>query len=146
MALRLFSEVTGWEQARKDIRFTATRLAARPIHEPLAKPLRGLLDQWNTLDQERRDADDAIVDANALVAALDEELDDAVGKLATRLLYEVGGDSAHPTFKAYFPEPPSGVIRLGLESEIKRTRDLRHTRRARLKIRQREPWPSLLLV
>jgi len=126
MALRLFHEGTGWEQARKDTRYTAARLDARAAHDGLAKPLRGLLARWVTIDEERREADDAVVDANALVAALDDELDTAVDAFINRLLYELHGDGAHPVFKAYFPEPPSEVLRLGLESEIERTKKLFH--------------------
>jgi hypothetical protein len=124
MGLRLFTEDTAWDQARRETRFTMSRLAARKDHGALAKPLRALLGKWTTTDQERRDADDAVVDANALVSALDEELDEAVDRLANRLLYEAGGNGADPIFKAYFPEPPSEVIRLGLESEIARTKAL----------------------
>ena len=123
MALRVFSDQTGWEQARKDTRFTAARLDARKRHAALSKPLRGLLAQWATTDQERRDADDAVVDANALVSALDEDLDEAVTTLVSRLLYEANQNEQDPTFKAFFAEAPSEVIRLGLESEIARTKE-----------------------
>jgi hypothetical protein len=124
MGLRLFTEDTSWEVCRRDLRFTCTSLAVRAQHEPLAKALRNLLSKWSSIEMERRDAEDALVDANAVVGALDEELDEAVFKLVSRLLVELDHDSTHPTFKAYFPEPPSEVIRLGLESEITRTREL----------------------
>src|SRR3569832_1133261 len=93
MGLRLFTEVTAWDQARRETRFTMSRLAARRDHVALARPLRALLGRWAATDQERRDADDAVVDATALVSALDEELDEGVDELANRLLYEAGGDS-----------------------------------------------------
>src|SRR4051794_34826878 len=124
MGLRLFTEDTPWEVCRKDVRFTCTSLSVRAHHEALAKALRTLLSKWTTIEMERRDAEDALVDANAVVGALDEELDEAVFKLVSRLLVELDHDSTHPTFKAYFPEPPSEVIRLGLESEITRTKEL----------------------
>jgi hypothetical protein len=124
MGLRLFNDDTSWEQARKDVRYTATSLSVRHQHDQLVKPLRTLLERWATIDHERREAEDALVDANAMVSALDEELDEAVFRLVSRLLFEVDHNSGHPTFKAYFPEPPSEVIHLGLESEIARTREL----------------------
>ena len=113
MGLRLFTEETSWEQARKDLRYTVKSLEARRKHEALVKPLASLLGRWSAIEEERRASDDALVDANAVVAALDEELDEAVFRLVSRLLQELGHDTAHPTFKAYFPEPPSEVIRLG---------------------------------
>lgn len=122
MTFRLFTDDTPWEQARKDVRHTAASVAAEEAHEALAKPLRTLLVQWATIDQERRDADDAMVDANARVRRLDTKLDDAVEKLASRLLFEVHQDRKHATFLKFFPEPPSEVVRLGLESEIERTK------------------------
>ena len=122
--MRLFDEGTSWEQARKDTRYPSARLDARKHHATLSSPLRSLLAQWVTIDQERRDADDAVVDANALVSAVDEDLDAAVNDLVSRLLYEVGNNAASAIFKAYFPEAPNEVLRLGLESEIARTRKL----------------------
>jgi hypothetical protein len=124
MPLRLFTEDTPWEQARKDVRYTVTSLATRRKHEQLVKPLAALLTRWSAVEDERREAEDALVDANAVVASLDEELDEAVFRLVSRLLFEVDHNAQHPTFLAYFPEPPSEVIRLGLESEITRTKEL----------------------
>lgn len=123
MAFRLFNDETPWEQARKDVRHTAASVAAEDDHAALAKPLRQLLTQWAAVDQERRDADDAMVDANALVRYLDVKLDRMVEKLVSRLLFEVQQDRKHPTFMRFFPEAPSEVIRLGLESEIERTKE-----------------------
>ncbi|MEP7122855.1 MAG: hypothetical protein ABJE95_18155 [Byssovorax sp.] len=142
--MRLFDEGTSWEQARKDTRYPTARLDARKHHAVLSRPLRALLGQWNTVDQERRDADDAVVDANALVSAIDEELDDTIGLLVARLLYEAGNDPANATFKTYFPEPPNEVIRLGLESEIARTKLLIHV--AEEKKASKETWAILKTV
>jgi hypothetical protein len=124
MGLRLFADDTSWEQARKDVRYTAKSLEVRQKHEPLVRPMVALLAKWAAIEDERRAAEDALVDATAACAALDEELDEAVFRLVSRLLEEVGHDASHPTFRAYFPEPPSEIIRLGLESEIARTKDL----------------------
>ena len=111
MPLRLFSEQTSWEQARRELRFTRARLLADETHAKHAKPLSDLLVQWNTIDQERRDADDQVVDANASVEAVNEKLDTQVGGLATQLRYDLDqpGTRAddHPTFKAFFSITPS---------------------------------------
>src|SRR4051812_20815075 len=106
MGLRLFTEDTSWEQARKDVRYTVKSLSTRHKHEQLVKPLATLLGRWSAIEDERRAVEDALVDANAVVAALDDELDEAVFRLVSRLLVEVDHDAAHATFRAYFPEPP----------------------------------------
>jgi hypothetical protein len=124
MGLRLFTEDTSWDHARKDVRYTVKSLETRPKHQQLVRPLGSLLARWATIEEERRTAEDELVDANAVVSAVDAELDEAVFRLVSRLLVEVGHDPAHATFRAYFPEPPSEVIHLGLESEIARTREL----------------------
>lgn len=121
--MRLFNDNTGWEAARKSVRHTAAMLGASETHAGAAKALRQLLARWTTIDQERRDADDALVDANALVAWVDTQaLDPLVKELGSLLLHEARQDRKHPAFKRYFPEPPNDVVRLGLESEIERTK------------------------
>jgi hypothetical protein len=119
--MRLFTHETPWEQARKDVRFTAAALSAIEEHAKLAKPMRDLLAQWNAIDQERRDAEDAVVDANAVVQVQDSRLDGSVADLIARLRFEFRSDD-HPTVRKFFPERPSEVLRMGLESEIDRTR------------------------
>lgn len=124
MGLRLFTEDTSWEQTRKDVRYTIKNLDTRHRHQQLVKPLETLLGRWRAVDEERRAAEDELVDANAMVNALDHELDEAIYCLVSRLLKEADGDAQSPSFQAYFPEPPTEVIRLGLESEIVRTKQL----------------------
>ena len=128
MPLRLFTEDTSWEQARHDQRFTRSRLAAHDAHGKLTKPLQALLGDWRTVDGDRLQADDGLVDAHAVVSMVDYLLDEQVGALASRLRYELGGAGAdsHPTFRAFFAEAPTNVIRLSLESEIARTRKFHH--------------------
>jgi hypothetical protein len=129
MAYRLFTDDTGWETSRKDLRYTCAALAADPSQAKLAKPLRAHLERWDVIDKQRRDADDAVVDANAVIAFLDGRLDHTVQALVDRLRYEFGTD--HPTFQAYFPEPPSQLIRLGLESELDRVKTFHDIARER---------------
>jgi hypothetical protein len=123
MGLTLFTDKTPWENGRKDVRHTAATLIASEVHIALAKPVKHLLTRWNEIDQERRDADDKLVDANALVAWIDVRvLDPLVTELASLLLHEAKQDRSDPKFKRFFPEPPNEVVRLGLESEIQRTK------------------------
>jgi len=123
MGLTLFTDKTSWDNARKDTRHTAATLTASEIHRAAAKPLKELLARWNETDQERRDADDKLVDANALVAWVDARvLDPLVIELASLLLHEAKQNRLDPKFKRFFPEAPNEVVRMGLESEIKRTK------------------------
>ncbi len=123
MGLTLFTDKTPWENGRKDVRHTAATLIASEVHIALAKPVKHLLTRWNEIDQERRDADDKLVDANALVAWIDVRvLDPLVTELASLLIHEVKQDRSDPKFRRFFPEPPNEVVRMGLESEIKRTK------------------------
>lgn len=118
--MKMFDSAIGWDAARKSVRFTAARLAAEPAHKKHEKVFRGLLAEWNTIDGERRDADDALVDAHAHVAATDDLLDQATDGFARRLRHDLRSDD-HPTFRKYFPESPSEIIRLGLESQLERS-------------------------
>src|SRR5438094_970439 len=63
-AMQLFTDDTGFEAGRKSVRYTTSRLAADPAQEKNVKPFRALLAIWNQIEQERRDSDDALVDAN----------------------------------------------------------------------------------
>ena len=127
MGMTLFTDKTSWENARKDVRHTASTLTASVVHVAVAKPLKALLARWNEIDQARRDADDQLVDANALVAWIDVRLlDPRVAELASLLLHEAKQDRSDPKFKRYFPEPPNEIVRMGLESEIKRTKGFFH--------------------
>jgi hypothetical protein len=58
--------------------------------------------------------------AQAGVDAADDGLDDTVDEISKELLSAAGGDRKSPRYARYFSTPPSLVIRLRLESEIKR--------------------------
>ena len=119
--MRLFDESSGWDSMRKDLRFTASALAADDEHATLTRALRALLTRWSTLDAERLAAEDALVDANAVIATLDARLDRLVVRLSAVILAETQGRRDAALYKAFFPEAPTEVVRLGLESEITRT-------------------------
>ena len=86
--MRLFDESSGWDSMRKDLRFTASALAADDEHATLTRALRALLTRWSTLDAERLAAEDALVDANAVIATLDARLDRLVVRLSAVILAE----------------------------------------------------------
>ena len=116
--MRLYSMSEGWETMRRDLRFTRAMLVASKTHEALARPLDTLCTQWAALDVERRDASDALTDANARVAFLDLRLDEATTRFAAQLLADADGKREHPTFRAFFPDAPTELIRMGLGSQV----------------------------
>lgn len=118
--MREFSDRTTLDAARADLLFTVSVLEASQAHDRLLRALRPVLAKWTEADGGRRSADDGIVRANARVAWSDHVLDGAVRAFANELLRDVGGKADHPTFRAFFPEAPSEVVRLGLASEIER--------------------------
>lgn len=118
--MRQIEEKTGWESARSDVLFTESVLEASGDHPKLHSAMRRQVERWSVIDSERRAAEDAVVRANAGVSWQDLALDRRVRAFANELLRDVGGDAENKTFRAYFPEAPNEVIRLGLESEIER--------------------------
>lgn len=121
MAFRAFADDTSWDTSRRDVRYTAATLEAVAAHEKQAQVARLLLTRWDETETVRQQAEDEEVASNALVALIDFLLDNAVAQLAQKLRGEHGRDDA-PGFRRYFPEAPSEVIRLGLESELARVK------------------------
>ena len=110
----LLNDSGGWDTSRRVVRLTASTLKASDDHAALAKPLMALLTRWLTLDQERRTADDSLVDANARVTWLDAALDHAVTIFVAQLLADGGGNRAHRTFAsavegATLPKPTAAL-------------------------------------
>jgi hypothetical protein len=118
--MKRLGEKSGLLAARQTVLFTEAALLASGRHERLARAVGQLLVKWSVAWQARRDAEDAITRANARVAWGDVRVDGAVTAFANELLRDVGGKSEDPLFRAFFPEAPSQVVRMGLEAEIAR--------------------------
>lgn len=118
--MRQIEEKTGWEAARAEVLFTESVLGASEEHPKLLRAMRVQNERWTALDVARRAAEDGVVRANARVSWLDLRLDGRVRAFANELLRDAGGNKDDKSFRAYFPEAPGEVIRLGLESEIER--------------------------
>lgn len=114
----MLTDSDGWNTSRAVVRQTSAVLKASDIHAPMAKPLGKLLLRWVDLDVERRDADDAQVDADARVTWLDVALDQALTRFVAQVLADCGGQRTHKTFRAIFPDAPSEIVRLALASEV----------------------------
>lgn len=117
-AMKKIDSKTSWEAARTSTLFTLAALEASGSHGKLEAALGKQFAKWDTVEAARRDADDGIARANARVSVCDAQLDRAVKDFANELLRDAGGKFDDKTFRAYFPDAPSEVVRLGLESEI----------------------------
>ena len=126
--MQTFTLDSGWDQCRKDVRHTVARLRAAGAHGKLVAALVAALASWKATDTEREAADDAVDDANAVVSWLDEELDDAVSRFASRLLVAADNDRKAAMYVGFFKEAPSDVTRLALEAEVQRVASWRHVR------------------
>lgn len=118
--MKRIEEKTGWEASRGEVLFSDVVLEAAGEHPKLQRAMRAQVERWSAIDAVRRAADDGVVRANARIAWSDRVLDRAVQRFANELLRDAGGDKDDKGFRAYFPEAPNEVVRLGLESEIAR--------------------------
>lgn len=118
--MKRLGDKTGLLTARQSMLFTEAALLASGIHARMARPVGQLLAKWLEAWQARRDAEDAITRANARVTWGNLRLDGATNGFANELLRDVGGKADDPLFRAYFPEPPSQVVKMGLENQIAR--------------------------
>ncbi|MDP3278624.1 MAG: hypothetical protein Q8Q09_25770 [Deltaproteobacteria bacterium] len=118
--MKRFSERTSWEGGRSSVLFSAAALEASGHHASLATTLNTQLTKWATLDGQRKSADDAITRAHAQVAWADYALDQAVRAFANELLRDAGGKSQDKTYRAFFTDNPSEIVRMALEREIER--------------------------
>jgi hypothetical protein len=118
--MRKISEKTSWAAARAEVVFTDAVLDASGEHPKLLRAMRAQVERWMVIDAARQAAEDGVVRAHARVAWQDLRLDRRVRAFANELLRDAGGRADDKTFRAYFPEAPNEVIRLGLENEIER--------------------------
>lgn len=116
--MRLYLHTDGWNFMHDDMLATIATLKASRVHAALAKPLEARLKRWDAIDAESRGAHTAVVEANARVAWVDHELDRVTDRFAAQLLLDCNSNRAHPTFKKFFPEAPSSLTQLGLESQL----------------------------
>lgn len=118
--MRKIDAKTGLLAARRSVLFTVATLEASRRHERQAVALAVQLKGWSPVAEARRDAEDALTRAHAAVAWADYQLDRDVKGFGNELLRDAGGKRENRVFRAFFPEAPSEVVRLGLETEITR--------------------------
>lgn len=110
----------GWDAARGEVLFTDVMLEAAAVHPKQQRAVHAIVERWTAVGAVRLAAADGVVRANAGVTWADRVLDRAVNGFANELLRDAEGRRDDKTFRAYFPEAPNEVIRLGLESELER--------------------------
>jgi len=118
--MRKFDASTGLQTARRSVLFTKSALEASGRHDRLVVAVALQLTRWGPVAEARRAADDAVTLAHARVSWGDYLLDRGVQAFANELLRDAGGDRNNTLFREFFPEPPSEVVRMGLEAEITR--------------------------
>jgi hypothetical protein len=126
--MELFTHDKGWDQARADVRFTITAGKASKRHAATVEALVPIIARWQALEAERSAAEEALEDAQAVVAWTSESLDEAIDALCLALLVACGNDRTHGTFTTFFPERPSELTRLALEPKVARVRRWRAVR------------------
>lgn len=116
--MRQYGINDGWDSMHGDLIFTIATLRASGVHAPLAAPLAAHVARWEEVDAERRRAEVAVVEANAMVEWVNGQLDHHTVRFSVQLLADCDGDRTHPTYTAFFPVAPGEITRLGLESQL----------------------------
>ena len=119
--MRTLDEDTSWATMRRELRYTIAMLRAAGMHDDVLREMLAALERWHALDRAMTEAEDGVVDANAGVAWADGELDRRVGAFARDLDHAVDGDREAVTFRAFFAQKPSAVMRLALGAELEET-------------------------
>ena len=119
--MKAYTDDTSLSSVRRDLRYTRGVLRAARVHEAELREVQRQFDRAKELVTQLEDADDSIVDSNALVAWHDRTLDGAIDHFANDVVHLVGGDRSDLRYTSFFRVAPGEYIRLGLESEIERT-------------------------
>lgn len=116
--MRQYYENDGWEWMHGNTVVTASMLKASGVHATLAEPLTLHLVAWRALDDERRAAETAVDEADALVAWKNLELDPITTRFGALLYADCGNDRKHTTYTKFFPVAPNEITRLGLDAQV----------------------------
>ena len=120
--MKNLDDKTSRADVRKELRYTIALLRAAGGHAAELAQMEALLRRWDALDRDATAADDAVDDAEAVVAWRDAALDGAVDEFAIDLDHAVRGDRASLTFTAFFPVAPHQITRQALSAELEATK------------------------
>ena len=120
MSIRTIQASEGLDAVWDELVYTEAVVSAEPLARPLAALIAALIARTELAQAAQKAAWRAELVAQALVDHADVNLDDKVTVFALDLARAEAGDKRSPRFKLYFPHTVSEVVRLGLESEIKR--------------------------
>ncbi len=106
---------------RQEIRYTLARATAAKV-APVAASFAELLDDWAAVDAAQNAAWDAVVQANAAIADVDEQLDAFIVRFHATLLDVVGGDRGASQYKVFFKQAPHKLAEPVLGDELETLR------------------------
>jgi hypothetical protein len=116
--MRLYIATDTWEWMHGNLVVTASMLKASGVHADEAEPLAAHLVTWQALDSERRQAENAVDEADAHAAWKNLVLDPLTTRFGALLLADCGSDRKHATFVKFFPSPVNEVTRLALDAQL----------------------------
>ncbi|MBI4957485.1 MAG: hypothetical protein HY908_36090 [Myxococcales bacterium] len=122
MTIRTLQHEESLETVRDELVYTDARLKKSKHTKPHVGALADLLTRWQTVFVGQLGVWDAQTVAQAGVDAVDDDLDDLVDDTDRALRQIVKDDRGSARYRRYFPEAPSALARLGLESELDRVR------------------------
>ncbi len=121
MAVPYLESTQAIEGVWSELAYTRARAKHDPNARDLLPPIEALIERAKQLRTEQLGAWEGEIDAQAGVDAVNDALDATTVDFGRALDNEIR-DRKHPTYKRYFPIPPSDVVALGLESELERVR------------------------
>ena len=120
MMLRMLTDTESLDSIWEELVYTEARLLKDEHAKDLAPVVAALEKRLATVRAGQLDAWRAEIIAQSGVDAEDDALDDGVRSFARDLLHAEKGNRESARFKRYFPIAPNEIVRLGLESELKR--------------------------
>lgn len=123
MAVRtIFQDSESLLSVREELVYTKARIAKNEHARDLVAPVADLLSRWASVSQGQLDCWDAEVEAQAGVDEADDGLDDTVNAFDAELLHLEGQKRTTPRYRRYMSTPRNQIVRLGLGSEVEKTR------------------------
>lgn len=122
MSIRTIRDSESLDSIWEELIFTEARLSGDAKGKSFAPAIADLIARLETVRSGQLDSWRKEVTAQAEVDAMDDQLDDFVHALDLALQSATQQNTQSPRYKRYFSEPPSSIIRLGLETEINRVR------------------------
>lgn len=118
--IRTIPENASLDQIWEEGVFTEARMLKDSNAEDFAPRFGEMVERTETVRAGQYQAWRKEIVAQAGVSAMDDRIDDVVEEVVEQIYTVSGKDRSSPRFRRYSDGPPSAILRLGLESEIKR--------------------------